>query len=174
MILRHLLLISVLFGLTQSIYASEETKDKNLASQTEALKAKVIELNRDLFLLQEDVLHPASSRVALYVSMDMGELFNLESVKVKLDGAPVTSFLYTPKDIEALKRGAIQPLYMGNIASGDHELVAIFTGQGPHSRDYKRAVSLKFNKEVSEKAFEIQIHDDGSSQQPQFKIKPWQ
>jgi len=103
----------------------------------------------------------------------MGQLFSLDSVKVKLNGDPVTSFLYTTNDLEALKRGAIQPLYLGNIASGDHELVAVFTGQGPQKRTFKRAVTLNFKKESTEKAFEIQIKDDGSKQQPKFSIKPW-
>jgi len=166
------LLITLLLLLPQHSLQAAETD--TLASKTEALKAKVIELNRDLFLLEEDLLHPASTRIALYVSMDSGQLFQLESVKIKLDGEPITSFLYTPRDLEALQRGAIQPLYMDNIASGEHELVALFTGMGPNNRPYKRAVSLKFNKDTTEKAFEIKILDDSSSQQPQFKVKAWQ
>ncbi|NNJ71846.1 MAG: AraC family transcriptional regulator [Enterobacterales bacterium] len=157
---------------TQHSLQAAETD--TLASKTEALKAKVIELNRDLFLLEEDLLHPASTRIALYVSMDSGQLFQLESVKIKLDGEAITSFLYTQRDLEALQRGAIQPLYMDNIASGEHELVALFTGMGPNNRPYKRAVSLKFNKDTTEKAFEIKILDDSSSQQPEFKVKAWQ
>lgn len=171
--LRHIVLYLVmLMALSSPLYAADDG-EQNLASQTEALKAKVIELNRDLFLLQEDVLYPASSRVALYVSMDMGQLFTLDSVKVKLNGDPVSSFLYTPNDVNALKRGAIQPLYLGNISTGEHELVAVFTGLGPQNRPFKRAVTLNFNKESTEKAFEIQIKDDGSKQQPKFAIKPW-
>ena len=174
--LKHLTLaiasIALLFSATS--LAEESSETTNLAAQTEALKAKVLQLNRDLFLLQEDLLHPASTRLALYVSMDMGQLFDLDAVRVKLNGEDVSSFLYTPRDVEALKRGAIQPLYKGNIPSGEHELVAVFTGKGPHNRPYKRAVSLKFNKEATEKAFEIKILDNETSQQPEFVIKPWQ
>ena len=173
MMMRRLFLTLTLLIFASLPVVADEDKKQNLASQTEALKAKVVQLNRDLFLLEEDVLYPASSRVALYLSMDMGQLFSLDSVKVKLNGDPVTSFLYTTNDLEALKRGAIQPLYLGNIASGDHELVAVFTGQGPQKRTFKRAVTLNFKKESTEKAFEIQIKDDGSKQQPKFSIKPW-
>ncbi len=156
-----------------ALHASEQADESNLTQRTNNIKAQVIELNRDLFLLEEDLLHPASTRLALYVSMDFGRFFKLEAVKLKLDGKAITSFLYTDKDIEALKRGAIQPLYLGNIASGEHELVAFFTGIGTHERDYKRAVSLKFEKNEGEKAFEIQIVDNQATQQPQFKIKTW-
>lgn len=155
------------------LYANEAKDDSNLKLSSEQLKARIIELNRDLFLLEEDLLHPVSTRVALYLSLDHGKLFQLESVKLKLDGSSVSSFLYTQKDLEALKRGAIQPLFQTNIASGEHELVAVFTGIGPHNRAYKRAVSIEFDKKDTEKAFEIQITDDESTQQPLFKIKPW-
>jgi len=165
--------LCLLFLFHYSIFAAEQDKDLNLSKQADSVQAQVIELNRDLFLLEEDLLHPASTRLALYVSMDFGRFFTLESVKLKLDGKPITSFLYTSKDVEALKRGAIQPLYLGNISSGEHELVAFFTGIGTHNRAYKRAVSLKFDKQEGEKAFEIQIVDDSASQQPQFKIKAW-
>ena len=171
--LRQLKIVIMFILFVSAPVFADQADNKSLASKTEALKAKVIQLNRDLFLLEEDVLYPASSRVALYLSMDMGQLFSLDSVKVKLNGDPVTSFLYTANDIEALKRGAIQPLYLGNIASGDHELVAVFTGQGPQTRAFKRAVTLNFNKQSTAKAFEIQLKDDGSKQQPKFAIKSW-
>lgn len=172
--MKYLLTVLLMFlVINNPLLATEETNDSNLAKRTDDIRAQVIELNRDLFLLEEDLLHPASTRLALYVSLDFGRFFELESVKLKLDGKPITSFLYTQKDIAALKRGAIQPLFLGNIASGPHELVAFFTGIGTHDRPYKRAVSMKFEKEEGEKAFEIQIVDDASMQQPQFKIKSW-
>lgn len=164
----YLLIIS-----SYPLYASEVIENINLKQRTDDIKAQVIALNRDLFLLEEDLLHPISTRVALYLSMDFGRLFTLESVKLKLDGKPVTSFLYTSKDIEALKRGAIQPLYQSNIATGPHELVAFFSGVGTHSRAYKRAVSIKFEKQEGEKSFEIQIIDEAATQQPEFRIKAW-
>jgi len=148
-------------------------QDGNLSQRSNDIKARVIQLNRDLFLLEEDLLHPASTRLALYVSLDFGSFFTLESVKLKLDGKDITSFLYTLKDIEALKRGAIHPVYQGNIATGEHELVAFFTGIGSHGRPYKRAVSLKFEKDDVEKSFEIKIADDTATQQPKFNIKAW-
>ncbi|MCP4414655.1 MAG: AraC family transcriptional regulator [Gammaproteobacteria bacterium] len=172
--MRYLLTCIFVLFFSQSIaFATELQGDKNLSQQTNNIKAQVIELNKDLFLLEEDLLHPVSTRLALYVSMDFGRFFTLESVKVKLDGKPVSSFLYTKKDIDALKRGAIQPLYLANIRSGKHELVAVFTGIGTHNVAYKRAVTMNFEKKQGEKSLEIQIVDDPSSQQAQFKIKAW-
>ncbi len=156
-----------------SLQKQEQKEEGSLTLRSDNLKKQIIELNRDLFLLEEDLLHPASTRVAVYVSMDYGSFFRLEGVKLKLDGKLVVSFLYTDKDVQALKRGAIQPLYQGNIASGEHELVAFFTGISTYDRAYKRAVSMKFEKKEGEKSFEVQVVDDIATQQPQFIIKPW-
>ncbi|PIP81309.1 MAG: AraC family transcriptional regulator [Gammaproteobacteria bacterium CG22_combo_CG10-13_8_21_14_all_40_8] len=145
----------------------------NLTQQSDEIKEQLIQLNRDLFLLEEDLLQPASTRVAVYLSMDDGSLFDLESIKLKIDNKFVSSFLYTDKDLQSLKRGAIQPLFQGNFASGEHEVVVFVTGVGPHQRAYKKAVNLKFNKEQGEKALKIQLVDDVTSQQPQLSIKTW-
>ena len=155
------------------IIQDADAEASELAIRTEDVKKQVIQLNRDLFLLEEDLLHPASTRLSIYISMDYGSFFSIDSVKLQLDGKPVTAFLYTGKDVEALKRGAIHPLFQGSIPTGKHELVAIFTGIGPRNREYKRAVSLDFEKTTSERAFEIQVVDSSSMIQPEFVIKKW-
>jgi hypothetical protein len=166
------------FNIQAADDATAEVQDTDaeaseLAKRTEDVKKQVIQLNRDLFLLEEDLLHPASTRLSIYVSMDYGSFFSIDSVKLQLDGKPVIAFLYTGKDVEALKRGAIHPLFTGSISTGKHELVAIFTGIGPRKREYKRAVSLEFEKTTSERAFEIQVVDSSAMIQPEFLIKKW-
>ena len=74
-----------------------------------------MELNRDLMLLEEDLLFPASTQLAVYVSLDVGHYFALDSVKLTIDGQMVSSYLYTPKQISALARGGVQRLYLGNL-----------------------------------------------------------
>jgi undecaprenyl diphosphate synthase len=59
------------------------------------LKAEVIRLNRDLLILEEELLYPAGTQVALFVSMDVGRLFELESVQIKLDDKVISQHLYT-------------------------------------------------------------------------------
>jgi len=168
--------LGLLLVLSFTLMAQEpevNTDTSELANRTEDIKKQVVELNRDLFILEEDLLHPASTRLSVYVSMDYGTFFTLESVRIQLDGKPVSAFLYTDKDVSALKRGAIQPLFKGSIATGKHELVAIFTGMGPRKKPYKRAISLDFDKKTGEKAFEIQVVDSSHKLQPEFVIKQW-
>jgi len=145
-----------------------------LDTRAQDFKAEVIRLNRDLLVLEEELLFPASTQVALFVSMDVGKLFDLDSVQVKLDDKLVTNYLYTPLEVQALHRGGVQRLYVGNLRAGEHEVTAFFTGRGPHERDYKRATTLKFDKAGEPKYIELRIKDVMGKLQPEFDVKVWQ
>ncbi|HSC65446.1 MAG TPA: AraC family transcriptional regulator [Caldimonas sp.] len=137
-------------------------------------KADVIKLNRDLLVLEEELLFPANTQVALFVSMDVGKMFQLDSVQVKLDDKVVANYLYTALEVEALHRGGVQRVYLGNLKNGQHELVAFFTGKGPHERDYRRGANVKFEKTGEAKYIELRIQDSTGKLQPEFDVKLWQ
>jgi len=73
-----------------------------------------------------------------------------------------------------LLKGGVQRLYVGNLRSGQHELVALFNGKGPHERSYRRAASVRFEKGVGAKYLELKITDHQRAQQPEFEIKDWE
>jgi hypothetical protein len=146
----------------------------SLDNRIQDAKADVIRLNRDLMVLEEELLFPANTQVAIFVSMDVGRLFSLDSVRVKLDDKDVAAYLYTPAEVRALHRGGVQRLFVGNLKSGPHEIVAFFTGKGPHDRDYKRGTTIKFDKGTDPKYIELQIKDSTGKLQPEFEVKIWQ
>jgi hypothetical protein len=145
----------------------------SLDNRVQDLKADVIKLNRDLLVLEEELLFPASTQVALFVSMDVGKLFDLDSVQIKLDDKQVTHYLYTPLEVQALHRGGVQRAFVGNLRSGTHEIIATFTGKGPHDRDYKRGTTIKFDKGTEPKYIELRIKDSAGKLQPEFEVKVW-
>ena len=145
----------------------------SLDHRVQDLKSDVIKLNRDLLVLEEELLFPASTQVALFVSMDVGKLFELDSVQIKLDDKQVTHYLYTPLEVQALHRGGVQRAFVGNLRSGTHEIVATFTGKGPHERDYKRGTTIKFDKGSEPKYIELRIKDSSGKLQPEFEVKAW-
>ena len=147
---------------------------RSLDEGTQALKKDVVDLNRDLFVLEEELLFPANTQVAVYVSMDVGEFFALDSVSLKIDNKEVTNYLYTPREVDALLKGGVQRLYLGNLKVGNHELVAFFSGKGPDNRDYRRGASLKFDKSIGAKYLELKIEDRQRKMQPDFEIKDWE
>jgi hypothetical protein len=145
----------------------------SLDNRVQDLKTDVIKLNRDLLVLEEELLFPASTQVALFVSMDVGKLFELDSVQIKLDDKQVTNYLYTPLEVQALHRGGVQRAFVGNLRSGTHEIIATFTGKGPHDRDYKRGTTIKFDKGTEPKYIELRIKDSAGKLQPEFEVKVW-
>ncbi|HEX9473922.1 MAG TPA: hypothetical protein VF931_07020 [Steroidobacteraceae bacterium] len=145
-----------------------------LDEQVQDLKQQVVDLNKDLFVLEEELLFPANTQVAVFLSMDVGAFFGLDSVTLRIDNREVINYLYTPRETAALLKGGVQRLYIGNLKAGTHELVALFGGKGPNDRDYRRGASIKFEKGVGAKYLELKISDRTRRQQPEFEIKDWE
>ena len=147
---------------------------RSLDQDVQDLKKEVLDLNRDLFLLEEELLFPANSQVAFFISMDVGEYFELDSINLKIDGKEVANYLYTEREVGALIRGGVHRAHMANLKTGEHELVAVFTGQGPHTRDYRRGAAITFSKGIGAKYLELKITDRVKKQQPEFVIREWE
>lgn len=153
--------------------AAIDNQSRTLDEQVQDLKKLAVDLNRDLFLLEEELLFPANTQVAVFVSMDVGEFFALDSVEIKLDDKDVTNYLYTEREVDALLRGGVQRVYVGNLRAGEHELVAMFTGGGTHDRDYRRGASITFEKGIGPKFIELTISDRENKLQPEFIVREW-
>ena len=147
---------------------------RSIDQDVQSLKDEVLALNRDLFLLEEELLFPANSQVAFFLSLDVGEYFALDSVNLKIDGKEVANYLYTDREGDALRRGGVQRLHLENLKVGEHELVAVFVGKGPQDRDYRRGATVALNKGLGAKYVEIAITDRVSKQQPEFDIREWE
>jgi hypothetical protein len=155
--------------------AGEPPADTRALDETvQDLKKDVVDLNKELFVLEEELLFPANTQVAVFVSMDIGEFFALDSLTLKIDNKEVANYLYTPREAEALLKGGVHRVYLGNLKVGDHQLVAFFNGKGPNVRDYKRGANLKFEKGVGAKYLELKITDRQRKGQPEFAIKDWE
>lgn len=154
--------------------AASDVSARTLDEEVQELKQLAVDLNRDLFLLEEELLFPASTQVAIFVSMDVGEFFALDSVEIKLDDSDVTSYLYTEREVEALHRGGVQRVYVGNLRNGEHELIAVFTGEGTYEREYRRGATLTFEKGIGPKFIELTISDEEDKLQPEFVVREWE
>jgi hypothetical protein len=159
-------------GATEGRSKAQESVNA-LSSEIQELKQSVIALNKDLRVLEEDLLFPANTQVNVFLSLDVGKFFTLESVKLKLDGKVVTSHIYTDKELGALARGGIHKLHMANLSVGEHSMSAFFTGFGPSGREYKRGTTLKINKENGPKYVELKINDSSMKLQPEFSVREW-
>lgn len=145
-----------------------------LGEQVETLKKQVLDLNRDLFILEEELLFPATTQTTIFLAINSGLFFALDAVELKIDGKMATHYLYTEREVNALAKGGVQRLHIENLRSGKHELVALFSGKGPNGRDYRRAASYEFEKGFDPKFIELRISDSAAKQQPEFSVSSWE
>lgn len=161
---------------TQAVPAAAEAGGgtRGLDERIQDLKKDVVDLNTELFSLEEELLFPANTQVAVFVSMDVGDFFTLDSIELKFDNKEVSNYLYTPREVTALLKGGVQRLYVGNLKAGQHELVAFFHGKGPNERDYSRGATLTFEKGIGAKYLELKISDRVRKLQPEFEVRDWE
>jgi hypothetical protein len=160
-------LISLITGITLFVmsgaaYGQEVSKEqiKGLDEQVQEIKTDVLSIAAELNLLEEKLLYPSNTQVAVFVSLAGEETFRLDSVQIQLDGEPVSHHLYTFKELEALQKGGVQRIYTGNIRSGEHDLKVFVLGQTGGGADFKRSELFTINKDVGPRIVEISLSAD--------------
>lgn len=162
------LAIAVLFSMTQLALAQNE----GLSERIQSIKEGVLNLNRDLTLLENELLFP-SSQSAFFLSVDVGTPIRLVDVNLSLDGRHVGYHFYTEQEFQALTQGGIQRLYNGNLKSGRHTLKATITGYDPQGKDYRRTAEHTFTKGPAKKMIELRVVDDLDNMQHRFEFREW-
>lgn len=173
-------LVIMWFCFSANTYAQEQDitqlnskEDSELSNKLEQLKSQVLQLNRELFILEEDLLFPASTQIAIFVSVDIGRFFKLDSVEVKINSQDVAGFLYTDRQREALEQGGIQKLYLGNLKIGNYQLTAIFNGLDNEGRTIKRAINYPFEKDDDSLMIELKLVDETSNFRTKVIVEEW-
>lgn len=168
-----LVVFAVLFGRLSLAADAPIVPEEPVALSAEALKKKVIQLNRDLFILEEDLLFPANTQFVVYLSLNTGKFLQLDSVKLKVDDDIVATHLYTERQLKALAQGGMQRLHLGNLKSGAHEITAYVQGIGPDNRPYKLAQTTTVDKGTKLTSLEIRINDQTANFQPKVEMVEW-
>jgi hypothetical protein len=154
--------ISVLL-LSAAAYGQEISREqiKGLDEQVQEIKSDVLGIAAELNQLEEKLLYPSNTQVAVFVSLDGGETFRLDSVEIQLDGTPVAHHLYTFKELEALQNGGVQRIYTGNVRSGGHDLQVSVIGKTGGGADFKKSEHFTVNKDVGPRIVEISLAAQG-------------
>ena len=157
---------------------TEKTKPVNeslnaLVSEAEKIKKEIIKINQELYKFQEDLLHPSNTQLAIFLSYSEKTTFILDSIEINLDGKLVSSSLYRDSEIDALKKGGIQRIYLGSLSDGKHKLSIQFNGQGQNERYFRRKKTLNFIKEEKARYIQLIVSDNNASGEPVFKVKQW-
>jgi len=153
-------ILSIAMGiLSFPAYAAEASKEqiKSLDEQIQEIKTDTLSIATQMRLLEEKLLYPSSTQVAVFVSLDNAAKYRPDSIEIQLEGKQVTYHLYTVKETEALKKGGVQRLYTGNIKSGEHDLQVLMNGKNAGGSDFSRTENFKFSKDAGPKVVEIRL-----------------
>jgi hypothetical protein len=144
-------------------YGQEISKEqiKGLDEQVQEIKSDVLGIAAELNQLEEKLLYPSNTQVAVFVSLASGETFRLDSVEIQLDGEPVAHHLYTFKELEALRKGGVQRIYAGNVRSGEHDLQVLVLGKTGGGADFQKSERFTVNKNVGPRIVEISLATQG-------------
>src|SRR5690349_3377341 len=124
---------------------------KGLDEQVQEVKSDVLSIAADLGQLEEKLLYPSDTHLAVFVSLVQGETLRLDSVQVQIDGQPAARYIYSFKELDALRRGGVQRIYTGNITTGQHQIEVSVTGKLASGKDYSHTERFPFTKEVKPK-----------------------
>jgi hypothetical protein len=149
--------------LSAAAYGQEISKEqiKGLDEQVQEIKSDVLGIAAELNQLEEKLLYPSNTQVAVFVSLASGETFRLDSVEIQLDGEPVAHHLYTFKELEALRKGGVQRIYAGNVRSGEHDLQVLVLGKTGGGADIQKSERFTVNKNVGPRIVEISLAAQG-------------
>jgi hypothetical protein len=163
-LLRGFILSLAMAMLSFPAYAEEVSKEqiKSLDEQVQEIKADTLSIGTQMRLLEEKLLYPSGTQVAVFVSLDNAAKFRLDSIEIQLDGKPAAQHLYTLRELEALQKGGMQRLYAGNIKSGEHGLRVLVTGKTADGSGLRSAESFKFSKDAGPRMLEVHLADSGA------------
>ncbi len=130
--------------------AQEDTRAemRSLDDQVQEIKSDVLGIAAELRTLEERLLFPSNTQVTVFVALGAGETFRLDAVKVVIDDEAAAHHIYSFKELEALQKGGVQRIFMGNLPTGAHEMEVAVLGKLPNGKDFSRTERFSFEKGV--------------------------
>jgi hypothetical protein len=145
---------------------------KGLDEQVQEVKSDVLSIAAELSQLQEKLLYPSDTHLAVFISLAKGETFRLDAVQVQIDGQLVAHYLYSFKELEALQKGGVQRIYTGNVATGQHEIEVSLAGKLESGKDYSRTERFAFTKAIQPKLMGVTLAGPDSGK-PAIAVGDW-
>jgi len=156
---RAVIVAIAMLVLSVAAYGQEPSREqiKGLDEQIQEIKSDVLSIAAELNQLEEKLLYPSHTQLAVFVSLVSGETFRLDSVEIQLDGKPVAHHVYTFKELEALQKGGVQRIYTGNVRSGEHDLEVSVMGKTEGGAEFQHVDRFKVTKDVGPKLVEVSL-----------------
>ncbi len=162
----HWILLAVFALAPTSVLAQQGNSSQGLDEQVQEIKSDVLSIAAELNQLEEKLLYPSGTQVTIFVALAKDDQLRLDAVRLQIDGQLVAHYIYSFKELEALRKGGVQRIYVGNVATGDHQLDVLVDGKLEGGGDYSRTEHFTFRKEVKPKLVELTLAGPGSGTTP--------
>src|SRR6266567_2869113 len=128
--------------------SSDQQQMRGLDEQIQEIKSDSLRMAAELSQLEEKLLYPSGTQVAIFVELAKSDTMRLDAVRLQIDGQLVAHYIYSAKELQALRKGGVQRIYVGNVATGDHKLDVLVDGKLEDGADFSRTGQFTFRKEV--------------------------
>jgi hypothetical protein len=155
-----LLCLSSVHGWAQQ---NDQQQMRGLDEQVQEIKSDVLSIAAELSQLEEKLLYPSGTQVAIFIALAKGDQMRLDAVRIQIDGQLVSHHIYSFKELEALRKGGVQRIYVGNVTTGDHKLEVLVDGKLEGGADFSRTERFTFRKEVKPKMVELTLAGSGNT-----------
>jgi hypothetical protein len=145
---------------------NDQQQMRDLDEQVQKIKSDVLSIAAELSQLEEKLLYPSGTQVAIFVALAKGDQMRLDAVRLQIDGQLVAHYIYSAKELQALRKGGVQRIYVGNVTSGDHQLEVLVDGKVEGGTDFTRTERFTFRKEAKPRMVALTLATPGSGNTP--------
>jgi len=136
---------------------------RGLDEQVQEIKSDVLSIAAELNQLEEKLLYPSGTQVAIFVALTKDDQMRLDAVRIQIDGQLVAHYIYSFKELEALRKGGVQRIYVGNLTTGEHKLEVLVDGKLEGGADFSRTERFTFRKEEKPKLVGLTLAGSGNT-----------
>src|SRR5262245_10338756 len=144
----------------------DQQQMRGLDEQVQDIKSDVLRISAELSQLEEKLLYPSGTQVAIFIAVAKGDQMRLDAVRLQIDGQLVAHHIYSFKELEALRKGGVQRIYIGNVATGEHKLEVVVDGKLEGGADFSRTERFTFSKEVKPRLLGLTLAGPRSGNNP--------
>jgi hypothetical protein len=165
---RPFVLASLLSAGSVNAWAQQVSQQqlRGLDEQVQEIKSDVLDMSQELSRLEEKLLYPSGTQVAIFIALAKDDQMRLDAVRLQVDGKLAAHHIYSFKELEALRKGGVQRIYVGNVATGDHQLEVLVDGKLENGEDFSRTERFTFRKEVKPKLVGLTLAGPRSGSTP--------
>jgi len=173
-LIRLLAPVLLVASFTAPVCAQDISGDelRSLDGQVQEIKSDVLNIASELSNLEERLLYPSNTQIAVFVTIAEDEKFRLDAVQLEIDGELATHHIYSFKELDALQKGGVQRIYTSNIVTGEHELRVTMMGKQENGKDFSATDSFAFAKGIKPKVLGLTLAGPGLGA-TEIQVRSW-